>query len=622
MITIQAQDNLRRFLLAELGAGSHWTGYLADSALATAVAVMALHAADADAHHAAVCAGLEWLATNVNGDGGWGDTPENKSNLSTTLLCRAAFNAALPGNATPQYDGVITAADVWLAARIPGAPAPEAVARAVLEHYGNDRTFSAPILATCALAGLLGPAPEAWRLVPQLPFEVAVLPHQLFKWARLPVVSYALPALIAVGLVRHRCGPRPGRRWHPRSFLAPRLLRLLDRIQPASGGFLEAIPLTSFTALFLLGAGFGDAPVVTRAIRFLRSAQRSNGGWAIDSNLSTWVTTLAIKALAVDRAGLASLSAEQVETMREWLLRQQTPGRHPYSHAARGGWAWTDLSGGVPDADDTAGALVALANLRQVEAAAEMPTALSLQYARAAENGIRWLEGLQNRDGGIPTFCRGWGRLPFDRSCPDITAHFLQACHAWSACLSPGMARRVGRAQRRALAYLVREQQADGSWFPLWFGNENEANHRNPVYGTAQVVRALGNQVMASVDGSGRGGLSLAVASAWQQGRLWLEHAQNSDGGWGGAPGLSSSMEETAVALTALASGQRQLSPALAAGGQWLAAAVMEERLAPAPIGLYFASLWYSERLYPALFGLEALGNIASLRSAFPVGIA
>src|SRR5205814_1036115 len=45
--------------------------------------------------------------------------------------------------------------------------------------------------------------------------------------------------------------------------------------------------------------------------------------------------------------------------------------------------------------------------------------------------GIKWLLDLQNRDGGIPTFCRGWGALPFDRSAPDLTAHALRAWLAW-----------------------------------------------------------------------------------------------------------------------------------------------------------------------------------------------
>ena len=56
-----------------------------------------------------------------------------------------------------------------------------------------------------------------------------------------------------------------------------------------------------------------------------------------------------------------TLSDEQQHRTRAWLLAQQHRQVHPYTRAAPGGWAWTDLSGGVPDADDTSGALLALA---------------------------------------------------------------------------------------------------------------------------------------------------------------------------------------------------------------------------------------------------------------------
>src|SRR5205823_11668354 len=82
-----------------------------------------------------------------------------------------------------------------------------------------------------------------------------------------------------------------------------------------------------------------------------------------------------------------------------------------------GGWAWTDLPGGVPDADDTPGAILALWKLGE--------------SGTCIDDGLRWLTSLQNRDGGWPTFCRGWGHLPFDRSGNDLTAHTLRALAAW-----------------------------------------------------------------------------------------------------------------------------------------------------------------------------------------------
>ena len=84
--------------------------------------------------------------------------------------------------------------------------------------------------------------------------------------------------------------------------------------------------------------------------------------------------------------------------------------------------------GAVPDADDTAGALLAFA--RWPGSAAWSGDACARVDAAAAA-GVQWLLGLQNRDGGWPTFCRGWGKLPFDRSGADLTAHALRALRAW-----------------------------------------------------------------------------------------------------------------------------------------------------------------------------------------------
>ena len=52
--------------------------------------------------------------------------------------------------------------------------------------------------------------PETWRVVPQLPFELASLPQAWFRLVDMQVVSYALPALIAIGKVRHARGRSSG----------------------------------------------------------------------------------------------------------------------------------------------------------------------------------------------------------------------------------------------------------------------------------------------------------------------------------------------------------------------------------------------------------------------------
>jgi len=583
-----ARERAVASLLAARNAGGHWTGWLSASALSTATAVCALaavcRAEPSGELAAAVEAGLSWLAGHQNADGGWGDTERSFSNLSTTLLAWAAFGAE--GDAE-HWAAPVAAAQAWLLQNA-GSLEPERLAAALAARYGKDRTFSIPILTLCAIAGRLGPPERAWRLVPGLPFELAALPARWFGALRLPVVSYALPALIAIGQVRHHFRPtrNPLLRWARDAACAP-TLRTLERIQPGNGGFLEATPLTAFVTMSLAAMGLSLHPVAVRGVRFLLAAARPDGSWPIDTNLATWLTTLSVQALG------DALPAADAPALRAWLLGQQGQAIHPYTQAAPGGWAWTDLPGGVPDADDTSGALLALRRLGPPDEA----------VCRAAEAGVRWLLDLQNRDGGVPTFCKGWGTLPFDRSSPDITAHALRAWAEWGPELPPALALRSRRATGRALAFLAANRRADGAWIPLWFGHQEAERCENPVYGTARVLLAL------------RRLSEQEAAPLAELAEAWLVAHQNADGGWAGAAQASSSVEETALALEALAANGTpgpQTAAAICRGAAWLVARVNAGPWPPAPepIGFYFAQLWYSEALYPAIFAAAALQAI------------
>ena len=328
-------------------------------------------------------------------------------------------------------------------------------------------------------------------------------------------------------------------------------LRVLESIQPESGGFLEATPLTSFVTMSLAGIGLNDHPVARKGVAFLTESVREDGSWPIDTNLATWVTTLSINALGPD-----AFSAEERSYLRRWLLDQQYTVVHPYTQSAPGGWAWTDLTGGVPDGDDTSGALLALSVLGD-----------DPEIRDAATAGVKWLIDLQNTDGGIPTFCRGWGTLPFDRSSPDLTAHALRAWQAWRT-FDP----RIDGAMDRAVRHLLHAQQPDDSWIPLWFSNPWTADQTNPVYGTARVLQCG----------------DLLPAEARRRGAQFLYSVQQQDWSFG-------TIEDTALAVAALGDER---------GARWLEGRTDFE---PSPIGLYFANLWYSEKLYPLIFSVSAL---------------
>lgn len=558
--------------------GGWWEGHLSSSALSTATATTALALATNDD----LGPGLDWLAANQNADGGWGDTVLSRSNISTTILCWCCFSLAGSGQ---RFEATISCAEGWLR-RTTGSIEPARLVEAILRRYGTDRTFSVPILTVMAISGKLGAGRDAWREIPQLPFELAALPHQLFGWLRLPVVSYALPALIAIGQVRHRRRPtmNPVSRVL-RNYTASGTLATLGDIQPSSGGYLEATPLTGFVVMSLVAAGHKDHRVVTNGVRFLRNSQRPDGSWPIDTNLATWATTLSVNALAALPVQQHPLGPADRRVIRDWLLAQQYHEEHPYTHAAPGGWAWTPLSGGVPDADDTAGALLALRNLGSIDD----------EMRGAAERGVRWLLGLRNRDGGIPTFCRGRGTLPFDRSAPDLTAHAISAWQAWLPSVQAPLRSELHAAIHRAKDYLRRTQNTDGSWTPLWFGNEHAPGDTNPTYGTARVSSAL---AIAGPD-----------TALQQRARRWLQQAQNPDGGWGGGRGPSS-IEETALAIHSLADVatlDRASIAALQRGVHWMIRVTNAGTCTPAsPIGLYFASLWYFEELYPLIFATGA----------------
>ncbi len=660
-----------------------WTGRLSTSALSTATAVSALvsvsnagatptkrengvAAGGEESASAAVQGGCQWLAQHQNTDGGFGDTDRSHSNIATTLLVLAAWELAkFTDQAQPSADRAwqyVEREGKWDGLR---------------RRYGKDKTFVVPILSNCALAGLV-----PWEQVPALPFEAAWLPQHWYRLAKMPVVSYAIPALVAIGQARFHFAPpsNPLLRSLRNSARQP-TLRVLRNMQPDSGGYLEAVPLTSFVLMSLAAVGNGVLPVARECRRFILESRLDDGSWPIDTNLATWVTSLSTCALA-GRGGLLSISVDSRHGLEQhlpgktpevsslslpspplqspshpdvspplsagtspnsdderlitprtvrWLLRCQHKRRHPFTGADPGGWGWTNLSGAVPDADDTPAALLALA---KIELGSCELARLHEEVLVAVGRGLRWLLNLQNRDGGWPTFCRGWGQLPFDRSGTDLTAHAIRALAAWADELpsirdvthqAPNKAE-LERATQRGLRFLSKQQQADGSWLPLWFGNQDRDQEDNPVYGTGRVLLAYAALDLESTPPA-RAALS------------YLRTNQNADGGWGGGistaygrrdlrdrtnaelrttatGGKHSTIEESAVALEGLivCAGHCTGDATIMRGLDWLADVILQGELSHSwPIGFYFAKLWYYERLYPTIFSLGALGS--ALRS-------
>jgi squalene-hopene/tetraprenyl-beta-curcumene cyclase len=161
---------LRERLLAARNPQGFWEGHLSSSALSTATAVFALATVDSEKHRSLIERGLRWLRDHQNADGGWGDTVQSPSNLSTTLLCysalvvdcglstsmggslkaedlgdgsaafmeshrQAALDAATLRN--PELASVAHKAESWLRRRV-GTLEPQALAKAVEQPDPDD----------------------------------------------------------------------------------------------------------------------------------------------------------------------------------------------------------------------------------------------------------------------------------------------------------------------------------------------------------------------------------------------------------------------------------------------------------------------------------------------------
>ncbi len=627
-----AYEKVRDELLAERTPDGHWVGELSSSALSTATAISALTVVRSQRSEVGgqigfddlIERGIAWLIKQQNNDGGFGDTDLSHSNIATTYLVVAALHLA--GVAADHLE-LIQRANAYIDSK--------GGLQGLRDRYGIDKTFVVPIMTNLALAGLVD-----WHEIDPLPFELACVPQSWYRFVGMPVVSYAIPALVAIGQARFfHAPPRNPLARFVRQLSISRSLKVLRRMQPDSGGYLEATPLTSFVVMSLASLASIENPkskiqnpiaeeVIREGVKFLLNSARPAGSWPIDTNLATWNTTLAINALAGAGEDVATLLGAQC---LDWLLSCQHTRRHPFTGANPGGFGWSDLSGAVPDADDTAGALLAL------DAWRKSPHSTRAQRQRIEKSGLAasvWGSRLWNSDGGMPTFCRGWGKLPFDRSGTDLTAHALRASRRWPLdddriALLPEDEAAAIDISKHVPWYLQKHQHRDGSWSPLWFGNQDHPNEENPVYGTAKVLMAYRD-------------LGLMDAPAAQRGIAWLIANQNEDGGWGSGvwempnaecrmqnqkrnpnskiQNLESSIEETAIAIEALLAacptGHWPLatghcpSAALPRGLWWLLDRVENnQHRQPAPIGFYFAKLWYYERLYPLTFTVAALGR-------------
>jgi hypothetical protein len=222
--------------------------------------------------------------------------------------------------------------------------------------------------------------------------------------------------------------------------------------------------------------------------------------------------------------------------------------------------------------------------------------------------GCIWLLKIQNKDGGIPTFCKGWGRLPFDQSCADLTGHALLA---WIKTLDilrekvpNGIYREILGGIRKATKYLKRKQDSEGFWLPLWFGSQLTDDKHNPVYGTSRVGTYLHDCIDCKILDSN---IKNQFTDMLLKAQKYIKNQQNIDGSWGASKDKNGTIEETSLAISTIANYDIEAG---LKGLKWIENQISGNGIKSSPIGLYFASLWYDEKMYPLIFYIEALRRI------------
>jgi squalene-hopene/tetraprenyl-beta-curcumene cyclase len=354
-----------------------------------------------------------------------------------------------------------------------------------------------------------------------------------------------------------------------------------------------------------------DHPLRVEAIRQFNTLMVDDGKRFFFQPCFSPVWDTAIAAYALSQAGLVSTelagkSACPTRRAADWLLSKEVHREGDWSvkrpHTEPSGWAFEYTNEFYPDIDDTAMVMLALGGAEASDASAQQAC-----HARA----LRWLLAMQSKSGGWAAFDadNNWEFLngvPFadhnamlDPACADITGRVLEA-------LAVHGVRREHPAVGRAIDWLVRHQEPDGSWYGRWGVAY--------IYGTCFALRG-----MAAAGESDREAHVLRAGE-------WLRSVQNADGGWGescesydrGAfVAASSTPSQTAWALLGLLAGGDTNSLSVRNGMEYLlgtqrADGSWDEELAT---GTGFPRVFYlNYHLYKDYFPLLALASFSKRR--------
>ncbi len=449
---------------------------------------------------------------------------------------------------------ISTSVEAYLALKVLGVPADDPALLKAKEFILSKGGISKTRIFTKIHAALIGC--YDWRGTPSIPPWIMLLPdwfpftiYEMSSWARsstVPLIAVCdqkpiydlgskitLDELFAEGIENAEYKLPRNNNWADIFLGLDSFFKLLEKAnlvpgretglkaaekwilerQEVSGDWGGIIPamLNSMLALKVLGYKVND-PVVQRGFTALDNfAIETENTYCIQACVSpVWDTAWVVRALVEsglppDHPALVQagkwLIKKQILTYGDWFVKNKL--------GKPGGWAFEFDNNFYPDLDDSAVVVMALAELKLPDEAAKNA---------AIQKGVEWMATMQCKAGGWAAFDidndQDWlNDLPYgdlramiDPNTADVTARVLEMLG------SCGLSMETERIEK-ALAYLEKEQESDGSWFGRWGVNY--------IYGTSGVISALA-----------------VIDPARYQDRLikamsWLESCQNADGGWG-----------------------------------------------------------------------------------------
>jgi squalene-hopene/tetraprenyl-beta-curcumene cyclase len=531
-------EKARGYLFAQQHKDGYWCGELeADTTLESDY--IAIHTLLGTGKRSRMERAVPEIIRHQNADGGWPIFAGGPSNISASV--KASFALKLMG-----YK--------------PDHPVLELARKRILELGGATECNTFTKIYLCFLGQY------DWEAVPAVPPEIVLFPnwfwfnlYEISSWSRAILVplsiAYAkkpfkkIPA--EMGIDELFVGGRHGNHLHlkwaqkkiswrnfflvlnrvvhfcerfhirPLRYLALKKAErwMLDRFEKSDGlGAIYPGILNSIVALRCLGYSTDDPQVIRALTEFEKLGieeagipDHSEPTFRMQPCMSpVWDTAYAIFAL-----GESGVSKDDPRMLKaaDWILSKEVRAKGDWAvkvpNVEPGGWYFEFNNEFYPDVDDSA---MVLLGLDKVENPRER------YQHEICRRAIDWIFAMQCKNGGWASFDKDNTRMVFqnipfadhnamlDPPTVDITSRVLEMLAAYGV---SGDDKRV----KKAIKFILSEQEPDGSWFGRWGVNY--------IYGTMLVLRGL--QAMG-VDHH---------EPYVQQGAEWLRMVQNSDGGWG-----------------------------------------------------------------------------------------